>query len=638
MRWIWRIIGALVVAAVLLAGALALLPAERLARLAAEQLRAQTGRTLEIGGDVSLSLWPVLGASAEAVTLSNADWAGDAPMMRAERLSIGVDAGALLRGELRVRHIEARRPILSLTRDAQGRGNWEITHGATAAPAGQGDAAPAGRRATLDRLVLEDARIAYAEAGSAPMVLDELDLALDWPGSAGPADLAASIPLGGGAPLSVTGRISDFAGFLGGDSVPLILHAALPGGEASFDGRADIGGSAAGRLTGAAADPARLAAAFGADDPGLDAASLEASLSLDGARVGLRGLDATLGGTRLSGQIDLDLSDKPRFAGRLSSPMLVLPGAQGAGEASGDVRAAEGWSTAAIDASALGRADGTLDFELGGAELGGLTLGATRGRLEIERARAVLTLDEAQAFGGQVAGALVANNRGGLSVRADLTAAAVELGELLRPTGIERLAGPADIRLSLLGEGQSEQAIMSSLAGEGGFTAGPGVISGLDLDRLMRSGAGSGGTTVFDSLTGSFTVAAGVLRNDDLALVLPNYRADGVGTVDLGARTIDYTVTPVALRANAGEGLAIPVHVEGPWHDPRIRPDLEAALRLDLSGKAGEVKADARGKLERKIEEKLDLTRQEGQSLEDAIRDRVEQEAVRGLLKLFGGN
>ena len=53
MRWVFRLVGALGVLAVLALGALALIPSEQVARLATDRFEAVTGRALTIEGAVS---------------------------------------------------------------------------------------------------------------------------------------------------------------------------------------------------------------------------------------------------------------------------------------------------------------------------------------------------------------------------------------------------------------------------------------------------------------------------------------------------------------------------------------------------------------------------------------------------------
>ncbi|HCI06185.1 MAG TPA: AsmA family protein, partial [Sulfitobacter sp.] len=185
-------------------------------------------------------------------------------------------------------------------------------------------------------------------------------------------------------------------------------------------------------------------------------------------------------------------------------------------------------------------------------------------------------------------------------------------------------------------------AIMRSLSGNGALRLGQGTIQGLDLNTLMGSGNGSGGTTVFDSLGATFAINAGNLRNDDLLFVLPNYEARGKGRVGLGAQDIDYLFTPAALRANSGKGIAIPVSIKGPWSNPRIQPDLEAAINLNLAEEKAKLKEkakaledDTKARAQEKLEKELGVSTQDGQSVEDAVKKKLEDKLKGELFKLF---
>jgi len=196
---------------------------------------------------------------------------------------------------------------------------------------------------------------------------------------------------------------------------------------------------------------------------------------------------------------------------------------------------------------------------------------------------------------------------------------------------VDRLSGTADAYVKFLGVGQSLDAIMRSLSGEGGIAMGRGEISGFDLNALLGNEGGGDGTTVFDKMSASFDIADGVLTNDNLAMSLPNFTASGEGEVNLGAQTVDYLFTPVALKANKGKDLAFPVRIRGPWADPRISVDLQAAIDLNLADKKEEVKT----KVEDKIADELGVEREEGESLEDAVKKKAEDKLKEELLKIF---
>lgn len=643
--WLIRIFGALVMLVLVLVAILLLLPGDRIAALAVDRIKAGTGRDLTVSGDVRLTLWPVLGVETGPVVLANADWAGPEPMLRAEALAIGVSAPELLRGEVRITRIAATAPVLRLERAADGRGNWEFTGpAAPSAPAAGTGKDGAALPFRLEALRLSDARLIYAPAGGEEVHLDLAALDLRWPDASAPVEIDATLRPSG-EPVEIAARIDGMSDFLAGGVVPVALRALLPGGEARFDGRADIAGNLAGQVALGAEDTAAMLAALGlkgaALPRGLGRAmqvETQATYTADG-RLALRDLALALDGNSLTGAADLVPGDPPRLTARLNAGALDLSPALQEGGAGGGAPDAEGWSKDAIDASALGLVDASLRLTAESLDTGTVRLGAIRATLELERSRAVLRFEPVSVFGGTLAGQLVANNRGGLSVGGKLHAETIEMREALGAlAGVERLSGAAGGDLEFLGVGNSVDAIMRSLSGKGSVGMGRGVIAGFDLDRLMRGAAAAGGTTVFDSLDASYTLAAGDLFNDDLVLKLSRFHAEGAGRVGLGARDVDYLFTPVALQDASGERLAVSVRVVGPWAAPRIKPELSDALREKVEEKRDELERKARDKVEEKLQRELGVRVPEGQSVEDAVKDKLEDEARKGLLKLLGAD
>ena len=129
MKWIIRAIGILLLILVVAVGSLFLLPADRIARIAADQLRNLTGREVTITGDVGMTFWPVLGVTAGGLEVGNADWAKDGAMLSAANAAIGVDAMALIRGEIKITNIEAQSPTIRLEQRRDGRASWQFSDG-----------------------------------------------------------------------------------------------------------------------------------------------------------------------------------------------------------------------------------------------------------------------------------------------------------------------------------------------------------------------------------------------------------------------------------------------------------------------------------------------------------------------------
>lgn len=645
MKWITRIIGFFLVLILVAGVSLFFLPADRIARLAADQMRIATGRDVSITGDVSMTLWPVLGVSVGGLEVGNADWSEQGPMLTAENAAIGVDALALLRREIRITNIEATRPTIRLESRSDGRASWVFTDASGEAQI-ETEVAPATRTPQavwIEKLTVTDATLVYDAEGADLVSYSGVDLALDWPERLGAAEVVASLSPAG-TDLDVRASIGGFAGFITGQVQTIKATVTAARGTLGLDGRGSTAGDVAGRLTLDIPDTDAFLTALALPAPGLpedlgQSVDLSADLTLTAdRRLSLRDIRVDLGGNALTGAADIELNGKPQINAQLNAGALDLRNATGgesAGGGGGPAPAGSGWPKDRIDASGLAGFDGDIALTASSIDLGRFKLGETRSLLRNDNSRMVFELRRIEAYGGTVTGEFVMNNRSGLSVGGKLIASAIDMQAVLRDAaGIERLTGAANAEMTFLGTGASVDAIMKSLSGNGAISFGQGTILGIDLDRLMRSGAVGGGTTVFDSLAATWTVDQGVMRNSDLLLKLSNYEARGAGQVGLGMQTIDYTFTPVALRANSGNGIAIPVRLIGPWSDVSIRPDLEAAIDLNLSEEKERIKVQARNAMRARVAEELNVI-DEGQDLKEAAKDKLENEVKRGILKLF---
>ncbi len=648
MKWLIRILFILVAVVGLVVGALLLMPGDKLGALLAEQVKAETGRDLTFSGDVSISFWPVLGLDTGPVTFGNADWAGSEPMLSAESLSFGVDAAALWGGEIKIKRVFAESPVLRLEY-ANGRGNWELTAPTSAASTGGGTAsAPQTTQPiTLDRLELSNARLIFIENGATKWNFRDVNLSAQWPDVSAPMIMEANMAVPGGT-VQVNLKLPDLPAFASGGAAPLELSMTAPGGRIAFNGRATIEGEMDGKTEVKTSNTDAMLAAFGqagvAVPNGLgrvaDVAG-QMTYTRDG-RISLRNMTAVLDHNRFDGEADIVISDPPQITALLRAGDLdfsTFADTVETGSSGGGASASDGWSTTPIDASALGLANGSIRLTASSIAVPDMTLGQSDLTLTLDRSRAVLKMQPATLFSGQLNGQVVANNRNGLSVGGNFKAEGIDVQQALSTLGgVERLTGTASASLEFLGVGQTEDAIMRSLSGKGDISVGKGVISGFDLNRLMGRGEGSGGTTVFNSLTASFTMDGGNLTNNDLLMSLDNFRADGSGRVGIGARDIDYLFTPVALRANSGEGIAVPVRIVGPWSDPSIRPDLTKVIEAAAEGKLKDLENDAKTKVLEKVGSELDSTITDTDQIEDVLKDKLEEEAKKGLLKLFGGD
>ncbi|MEM6374701.1 MAG: AsmA family protein [Pseudomonadota bacterium] len=661
MRWVFRIALVLVFAGLMMGTALLLLPGDRIARIAADRISALTGREVTLEGETRISFYPVLGISTGAITIANAQWADETPLFYAESLKIGVEPQAFWGGEIRITGLEAIAPSIDLRRRTDGSVNWQLgvegvaASGQTAAP----DAAsnlPRSRKLalTLNRALIKDASLSYRDAQTGvDFEQTGVDLDLRWPNFQG----AASFDLGlrpGNAPLSVSGNLDRVGDFIEGGISALTATLTAPEGRVSFSGNVRAGSEAQGDLEVDISDSATFFTALGGSAPGLsDGLGRESigfrgniTLTEEGQKLAVRKAVLRLDENRLTGAADVDLTgDTPSIQIQLRTDALDLSGSSSqspSADTGGAVGAAPangpeaGWSRSPMDFSRLGAVEGGFAILAESVDLGDLKLGKTRVVASLERSRLVFDLREIRAYGGLVTGEFVINNRSGLSVGGKMNARGIALEPFLNDAmDVSRLSGSADAQLRFLGVGDTMHAIMHSLSGEGEVKTGRGVVSGFDLDRVMRGGAAGNGTTVFDNLNATFTLDRGQLLNDDLRLSLPLASASGSGRIGLGPQDIDYRFIPQLLDNDGSNGLAIPVTIRGSWANPQVQPDLEAAIELNLNADREALEREARDLVDEVIQKELGLEVREGQSLEDAAIEALENELERGLRNLF---
>lgn len=651
MRWLFRVLGVLAMLVVLGAGALLLIPSDRVAALAVEQFQRVTGRALTIEGGVTPTLWPVLGVETGRIAIANADWSEDGPMLVAEGMAIGIDANALFGGEVRITALELTRPEILIEVSEEGVGNWVFggAQGGTATA----DMAGADTPFTLDLGVIRDGSLGYIDHGTGRAVqLTGVDLEARLANYEGPLQLDLTAEAMGQA-MAVDLTLAAFRTAYEGGVSPVTLSATAGAAKMSFDGRAGLmPPSAEGRLDADLADLSALSALLGMERPSLPQGFGQKSVQVAGditlteaGSVHLRGGRIVLDGTAITGDLDLSPgADRPKLVARLATGDLAIAenvaGGTGAGDGGGAVATA-GWSDAPIDVSGLSIMDAELGLRANSLDLGAVKLGPVAATVTLDRSRAVVGLTDVGAYGGTVRGEFVVNGRKGLSVGGNLAFRDIRLQPMLSDlTGFERLVGTGDLSLKFLGSGNSVEAIMRSLSGSGVLNLGAGEILGLDIAGMIRrldaGYVGEGQKTIFDSLSASFDIDGGDLFNSDLLMAGPIISAEGAGRIGLGARDLEYRLRPTALRgADGSGGISVPLWITGSWAAPSFALDLESLAQERLKDEAKAVEDQLKAKAAE------ELGQIEGESLEDAAKRRLEEELRQGagnlLLDLLGG-
>ena len=247
----------------------------------------------------------------------------------------------------------------------------------------------------------------------------------------------------------------------------------------------------------------------------------------------------------------------------------------------------------------------------------------------------VLRLDpiEAHLFQGTHSGrAEIDLRRGPPRVHLDNRLSGVQMASLLEAmAGKATVSGRGDLTLRVQFDAADADTALGSLNGDGRFGLRDGAIQGFDIGRAIRqararlegqpvSESEGPAETDFSELHGTFRIAGGVARNDDLQAKSPLLRLEGRGTADLRRQAIDYFLTANIVGTGKGQGgrdledlrgIPIPLRVSGPLQNLTYRLELDDA-----------VKAGAREQLRRKVEDAIDrkLGGEKGEKAKNLLR------------------
>lgn len=312
----------------------------------------------------------------------------------------------------------------------------------------------------------------------------------------------------------------------------------------------------------------------------------------------------TLDDISAKGRVAADLSAAPRISAELTTGPLDLRPYMTGGDAG---PAGPGWSREKIDLAGLGAFSG--DFKIRAESVAlppDVSLGVSDITAKLEAGRLDLTIRELGFYGGGVTGEVSVNGLKGNALSANVSASAVRLLPMLKALAdVGLIQGTGRAVIDVTGGGASLHDIMNSLDGKGSMKLTDGAIVGYDIAGMVRNvtsaftgDAGGRRNTDFSEVSGSFNIKKGVMSNADFQFLGPLLRVVGAGTVDLGAQTVNFRMTPKAVASLKGQGgslaakgVAFPLLISGPWSNPSIRPDLEAGITELLKDPAGAIDA-----------------------------------------------
>ncbi|HKK29185.1 MAG TPA: AsmA family protein, partial [Alphaproteobacteria bacterium] len=615
------LIGLLAVVVVLVAAAFLapmFIPKDWIRDRITAQVRQATGRELTIAGDLDLQLLPTARVNAHEVTFSNQEIGSRAEMMTLQELRVHVALLPLLSSELDVNEFVLVEPDVLLEVNENGKANWVFdaagqAESAAAPPAeqanGQAGSPLAGLQLGDVRVV--DGQITYrdAQTGTVETVKDvnvtvslpNLDSPLGVDGRFAWNGETLELNLGAEQPRALAeGDVSPVSFSLKGDPLSLNYKGRLDTGALEAGGALDLDVPSVRRLAEWTGSPLDLQG-----DQAFGPLKLDGELAADPSKISFTSMTLVLDEINADGEMAAALAGAvPSITGKLNVAALNLnpyleafggapAAANGGGQQQEGQQQATGWSDEPLDLSPLRQLNAELTLNTGLLQVQDIKIDESALAVTLNGGKLSLDLRKLALYDGSGTAQIDVDASGEIpSIGHSMKLSGVQARPLLTDAAeIDWLSGTANMEMDVTTRGTSQKAMVNALDGNGNFAFRDGSLYGINIAAIIRDPASAvlkreteERKTDFAELSGSFTANDGVVSNDDLQLLSPLLRLTGAGTVNLPPRTLKYRIEPKAvasLKGQGGEGekagVLIPVIIQGPWDNLKIRPDLKGA-------------------------------------------------------------
>lgn len=626
-----------------------LAPMDRIKQEAVTAVKTQTGRDLSFE-DAKLSFWPQIGLTLQNATFSNATWSKEKNMVSLKNLDIRLAVMPLLEKRVEVSKVVLVEPVIYLEKAADGKVNWEMTAAkkeTAETPEKKQANTDTGMALAFNGLEITKGSVTYNDLQQGKIEkIEDLNLTLDFQNMDQPAKINAKAAYRG-KPVTIDMSVDKPADIANGKSSAASIDVASDVINATINGIVMTSGtylkngSIEARIsslpdllawvTGQTAEKAPFKKiSFSAKANATDKALTlnDAVLSLDDILAkGHVNLGYGSAKPSLKADLSLDKIDLDRFVG----------GADAAASANAAPKGDQGWDTTPIDLSGLNAVDADVTLNTKGFSVKGVEVGPSVLKADLKGGQLKASSTPASLFGGTF-NATVGASAPASSYSFSFDMKGVQAKPVLSKfAGFEKLSGAVDADIDVTSSGKSQKAIVEALNGKGAVTFRNGELEGIDLvniakmvqQRLSNMNVGSG-KTEFVSLGGTFTIAKGIVTNNDFAMKGPLVQASGSGTVNLPQKSLKYRVTPVLTASSAvdnAKGLKVPVDIFGPFSAIKIVPDFASMVKNVLENPE-DAKAALKG------------VKEQGKALETNFKDikkDLKQDPAKAISNILGG-
>ena len=551
------------------------------------EIRAVTGLNPIMRGRTTVSLFPSGSVSFADVMLGDAK----RPALTAERLTARLRFFPLLLGRVEIADVALERPTIAVDLEPNGRSNWSgLIEALTRSQSKDAQRVPAFSEMRIDNGTV----VIRGDERKIGETLTDVEFSLAWP------SISKSFGASGrffwhGEPLDMTLTLGDFPAALAGDRTGMKLRIAGSPIKAAFEGAISVKPTL--KIEGTfAADTASLrnALIWAGQRPlpggGFGHFAIKAQTNVRGGTIGLSNVNVELDGNTAEGVLTFATDGRKTLQGTLASDALDLtPYVSTVRLLTVNQRE---WNNTPITLDGLSGIDFDMRLSAANVVMANAKLGRTAIGANLRGGHLVVTVGEAQAYGGVIKGSLtLANFDGGVDVKSQLQFTDVDLESCLGQLfGLHRLEGSGNLAFAVEGSGDSVLAVTHTLSGTASLNGQNGALAGLNVEQLLRrlerrplSGGGEfrSGRTPFEKIAMALKISRGTVTVEDVKIEGSAVRLALAGSASIPARELDLKGTAALVAASKPEAAAfeLPFIVQGSWDDPIMLPDPEALIR-----------------------------------------------------------
>lgn len=307
---------------------------------------------------------------------------------------------------------------------------------------------------------------------------------------------------------------------------------------------------------------------------GVKAGPLKVSLKTAGTtqKASVSDLNAAWGNSSIAGKASYDATGaRPMVIANLKGGIVNLTpfmggdgGQSGGGASTGGGKGGSPWSEEPLDLSALRSQDADIDLTAQSLVMPGQQIDDLVAKITVRNGVATMQTLQGKIYGGgfNLSGTTVDASTPTTKIDAKVAVDQIQVGQVMGG-GIagNQVKGPLSLNLNAAGAGESQAALMRSLAGNGNVDGTVMVIGKVEqqvgsallgvLGAKVKQVQGitsavngilSSFTGVENKVDGTFDIKQGVLNTQDLAFVNPKARGTAKGDFNIGGWAMDMII------------------------------------------------------------------------------------------------